>query len=65
MSHDRRQPQPATAGAGRTMMRIGPTGDALGAEVQGIDVRAIETTRSRRFIAPGWIIRCCCFAIST
>src|SRR5215203_6275727 len=40
MSHDNRPIASETSGTGRTAI-VRPTGDALGAEVQGIDVRAI------------------------
>ena len=41
---------------------VTPTGAALGAEVGGVDLRRISEATSRRSIAPGWIIWCCCSA---
>ena len=41
---------------------VTPTGAALGAEVRGVDLRDISRSTSRRSIAHGWIIWCCCSA---
>ena len=64
MSHDAQRMARDTGKPGRSL-QVQPSGAALGAEVHGIDLREIDDETFGRFIAPGWITRCCSFATSS